>query len=238
MTQPRLTRLLGEFLIIMFGVLAALAVDEWRTDREHRAAERMYVGRLIADLVVDSSTSARAEQSGANVAPRIDSVLAGLADEAAIRARPSLAWPPLAFTYARQPLRTTTFDELVSSGRLDLIRDDAVRFAIGDHYHVVVHSFDRLDERRTRLAWALADVFPSVRWGSGMPYDASGEIDPVFWTTPNAEARMQRILGPEYQGLLAQERVYAMSMEVISGGILDRTLALLEVLRAYQAELD
>lgn len=58
-TSQKAKRLLSEFVIIVFGVLAALGVDEWRGIRQDRLAERQYVQRLIADLVRDSATSAR-----------------------------------------------------------------------------------------------------------------------------------------------------------------------------------
>ena len=47
------SRALGEFLIIVVGVLAALAVDEWRGERESRKLESAYLARLQADIKRD-----------------------------------------------------------------------------------------------------------------------------------------------------------------------------------------
>lgn len=159
-----------------------------------------------------------------------------MADTAAIRSRPSLAWPNMTYTYARPSLQTTTFDELTASGKLALVEDDSIRFAIGAHYNGVEHTFDRLDDRRTRIAWAAADIFSSTNWGSGVPRSLP-EVDSTFFQAPNAEARFQRLIGPEFQGLLNQERIYAVSIEQISANIVGTTVRMLELLRQYQERI-
>ena len=46
-------RALGEFVVIVMGVLAALAVDEWRGDYEDRRTEIDYLDRLRVDIEQD-----------------------------------------------------------------------------------------------------------------------------------------------------------------------------------------
>ena len=236
MAESRFKRLLGEFLIIVVGILAALAVDEWREDRAAREVERLYVARLIGDLGQDSATMRAAVAAGSTKTTALDSIIGNLSDPAAIRRSPRLAWPNLGFTYARPELQTTTFDELTSSGRLALIRDEAVRKRIGDHYLSVVHQFDRLDQRRTRLAWRVAELYPGTSWGSA-PRAEIGGIDSAFFAAPNSDARLDALLGVEYHGLLNQERIYARSIEEISGGIQESTLDMLQLLRGYASEI-
>ena len=230
--------LLAEFVVIVVGVLAALGVDQWRENRTDRAAEAHYVDRLISELASDSTLNTGAIGIGARKTAALTEVIDALSDSSAVRRNPSLAWPDMGFTYARPDLQTTTFDELRSSGGLALIRSEDLRYRIGDHYRQVLHHYERLDERRTAIAWTVADLFASIAWGGatnvGMP---SAAIDSAFFAAPNAEYRFQRLVGPEYQGLLNQERIYGNSMVDISEQILGLTTQLLNDLREYRASL-
>jgi hypothetical protein len=64
--RVNLGRALGEFLVIVIGVLMALAVDDWREQRESRTNERHLLSVMAGDLVQDSASIAHA----ARVAPR------------------------------------------------------------------------------------------------------------------------------------------------------------------------
>jgi hypothetical protein len=141
-------------------------------------------------------------------------------------------------TYARPELQTTTFDELKNSGGLSLIQQEHLRFRIGDHYSSALHHYERLDDRRTRLAWSVAGLYPELSWGAGVGVDLSpAEIDSTFYAAPHVEYRLQQLLGPEYHALMNQERIYARSIEGISAQILDQTNELLSELRQYQNSL-
>jgi len=228
-------RLVAEFVVIVVGVLAALGVDEWRDSRTARVAEVRYVDGLISDLTRDSANMATAMQIGTGKAAALTAVIDRLANRDAIRQNPNMVWPDLSYTYARPALQTTTFDEMEGTGGLGQIRDGQLRFEIGTHYTDALHQFDRLDQRRTTLAWVAADLFPFVAWGGDTNTELSAAaFDSLFFAAPNSEQRLQRVLGPEYQGLLNQERIYANSIRDISGYILDRTLELLSSLRTYR----
>jgi len=242
MPKAEPTRLFAEFVVIVIGVLVALGVDEWRENASDRASEAQYVERLISELVNDSTEMALAIRIGSRKAAGIDRVLGRLSDAAWVHERPSAVFPDLTYTYARPELQTTTFDELRGAGGLSLVRDEELRFRIGHHYRSSLHDFGRLDERRTALARARMDLFPPVDGLPGSPlFGESGVLDSVwaaaidsaFLAAPNAPERLRRLQGPEYQGLLNQERAYARAIESISAQILESTAVLLAELREY-----
>jgi len=238
MRSIHLGRLAAEFIVIVVGVLAALGVDEWRDNHTARVAEVRFVDGLILDLMRDSSNMAVQMQRGTDKAAALTKVIGRLADRDAVRRNPNMVWPDLGLTYARPDLQTTTFDEMEGTGGLGQIRDGQLRFEIGYHYTDALHQFGRLDQRRTTLAWVAADLFPFVAWGGTTNTDlTAAAFDSLFFAAPNSEQRLQRMLGPEYQGLLNQERIYANSIEDISGYILDATLELLSSLRAYRTTI-
>jgi hypothetical protein len=59
---PRFRVAMGEFLIIVAGVLIALLVDEWRSDRRDRTLEIQYASRLRLDLERDTARFAEFER--------------------------------------------------------------------------------------------------------------------------------------------------------------------------------
>ena len=52
--SPVVVRLAGEFIVIVVGVLVALATDRWSQSLSAAEAERVYVERLMVDIRADS----------------------------------------------------------------------------------------------------------------------------------------------------------------------------------------
>ena len=153
---------IGELIIVTIGVLIALAISDWNNDRLERAEEVLILERLVSDLQSDSSASrqaldwlARKEES----LRRVQSVLASTES----RPNHSLEFLQDVITGAnygwnQYRARRTTFDELLGSGKLGLIRSADVRTAIGDYYAAEVGASDRIDERETaysRISYQL-----------------------------------------------------------------------------------
>ena len=220
---------LGEIILVVVGILIALQINNWNEDRKDRILEREYVERLIQDLLEDQRIMTIAMDRGEVKLASANKVLLALADPESVRKSPSLAIPSTAYSFARPDLQTTTFNELMSSGNLRLIRDKQLRFEVGDHYRNVEHSFERLDERRTQLVWAKWGIFPKG-WG---PQE---ELDALFFADPHVEERLDRLLSYEFQELIYHERNYSIEIVDISREILELTEAMLESLRAYQRE--
>ena len=128
-------RALGEFIVIVVGVLAALAVDEWRDEREDRMIEAAYLARLQSDLERDIDTFAAEvsvmQKKAAFLQALIDnSVERQFADNprALMEAKVTSSFRGLPSTVR------TSFDELLSTGRLALIRDMSIRNAMSEYY--------------------------------------------------------------------------------------------------------
>ena len=125
----------GEFVIIVFGVLVALAVDQWWEDRQDKATERQYLARLQADLQADMEELDRFAGIF-EIKARMVKDLRDQTVETLLSRDPSLLMRDLVFSsYSRLPaLRSTTFDELLSTGRLALIGDVALRAELSRYY--------------------------------------------------------------------------------------------------------
>lgn len=135
----RLPRLAGEFFVIVIGVVVALGVDSWVKDRTDRTLEREYLERLLDDArydireiaFIDSigrvglDASSRLTASG-GVDDLDGSLLVGLVLAAAAERQPDLS--------------RGTYNELLSSGRIDLIRAQEVRVALAAYDRVILET--------------------------------------------------------------------------------------------------
>jgi len=126
-SKPQLSRRFEEGAVILFSILLAFAVDAWWQDRGDIRLERDYLVGLLSELEdsrleLDSDLVARAElelglerlimSSDGSPPPPVDSARATLG-----RARTTRQFAPV----------RSVFDDLVSSGRLQLLRSDAIR---------------------------------------------------------------------------------------------------------------
>ncbi|UCC24410.1 MAG: hypothetical protein JSU98_11810 [Gemmatimonadales bacterium] len=151
-------RLAAEFVVIVVGVLVALGVDSWANDRADRVLEKEYLQRLLDDVRYDLGEFAFLDSIGGI------GLEAGLAMSSAeaVRALESslLVATVLAVANERQPdLSRATYRELLSSGRIDLIRSTDVRVALAEYDRVVSETEGVWENISPRLrVWAASRI--------------------------------------------------------------------------------
>jgi len=153
---------IGELVIVVAGVMIALSFDQWNSDRLDRVEEVEIIDRLIADLQVDLEgisgglvRVARKEALLLRVASSMDSAIERPADMAGFLQDVAGA---AAYGWNQARARRTTFDEVLASGKLGLIRDTTIRVRIADYYERDVSTANRINERETAypdLAFSL-----------------------------------------------------------------------------------
>jgi hypothetical protein len=125
--------LAAELIVVLLGVFIALAADGWREDLRQVQEERLYLDRLSEDLDATLNmfqfAQARLERAG-------DATLRLIEIQEAGERRSSVDPDSLVALYIRATdiewapsilERGSTYRELVASGRLQLLRDRAVR---------------------------------------------------------------------------------------------------------------
>jgi hypothetical protein len=129
-------RALGEFVIIVLGVLVALAVDQWRNSLDDRGRETAYLHALEESLLFDSTELSKNIESHARGLTNARYVLPFLEDPD----RPlgdTAVFLGAAFRASRWDvpfLQTDTYEDLISTGNLHLIRSAALRAEILSYY--------------------------------------------------------------------------------------------------------
>jgi len=137
-------RLVAEFIVVVLGVLLALAADRWNQGRADTVLEAAYMTRLIAEVRADSlQFEARLQQIPQNMAA-LDSlvgVLDGSVTPANLLRTITRATPAF---YLRPP---STWQELEATGSINILRDPGVREALSTYYGSQRVTRDRAFER-------------------------------------------------------------------------------------------
>ena len=153
----------GEIAIIVVGVLLAISLDNCNDGRIARRIEREYVTRLAEDLRTDTATFSfvdRALKRKTAALAFADSIVgrnAALGDTLsllqALVSGANFAW--------NQPrVRTTTFEELQSTGNLRLLRDQDLRTEVVRYYTSAEGDYLRIAGRRTRYGPLTYELLP------------------------------------------------------------------------------
>jgi hypothetical protein len=189
----------GEFVVIVLGVLVALAADAWNDSRLERKEEALYLQRLHTSIVSDTlyyrfvlDWMDRKEMA----LERLDVLLTSpdtgfhpdtvLADWAAA---PNFGWNvgPLA--------SEATFEDLRSSGKLGVIQDPGLRSQVIEYYESAAGEDRRIEARRT--------AFPTVAYRL-IPFDRA-ESASEFATASDVSALLGKIRESELPGYILAE---------------------------------
>lgn len=151
-----------DVLVVIVGILIALAIDEWRQDRADRALELKYIQNLINDLNTDkiilsdyknnilSQKRKVLETIGSfnEVPDELDAFLINIEnlDYAGYQAIPAP--------------NNTTFREVENSSHFRLIEDDDLRKAISLYYEQYQQNFEILSNPLGRYKILFAETFP------------------------------------------------------------------------------
>jgi hypothetical protein len=150
--------LLGEFVVIVLGVLIALWVDQLREARVNADLQVEYLESLVADLDADLAQFDEAEDWMRRSEAAAATVLAlyegtpptdNVAD--LIRAVETAGWQMF------PSISRNTIDDLRSTGNLRLIRDPAIRRAIADYYTNIENALGPLAAMQDRI-WDQYDA--------------------------------------------------------------------------------
>jgi len=126
--RARASRVTAEFAIVVVGVLAALAVDQWREDRRDRELASFYLAALEDDLRADSAEITRvmlqAEAVQASAA-RLEAVTAApSAPEHELSLLIDVGWLLMRLAYSPS---SAAFEDMKSSGNLRVIANPELR---------------------------------------------------------------------------------------------------------------
>jgi hypothetical protein len=176
MVDKPYARWLGEFIVIVIGVLVALAVDDFRSSRDDRALEAYYLDRLQVDIASDTlqlaTLVARLDTLG--VGGRLLSRHLGDPLTQPIPSRLSeisLPWERLPgfalFWLGRFEASQSTYEQMTTTGTIRVLRSRDLQEALARYYLAA----DRISQSeaivRAESQQPLIAAF--YRWGLTIP---------------------------------------------------------------------
>ncbi len=174
----------GELIIVVAGVLIALAVDQWNSDRLERVEEVEIIDGFLSDLREDIEDISL----GLEILPEKETRLLRISSSLeTFDHRPNdisrflediVGSTPYGWNQARA--RRTTLDEVLGSGKFGLIRDAALRVKISEYYDFDLNVSNRINERETE--------YPSLAYRL-VPRSTEGEVE-----TNLSDAQKQRLV--------------------------------------------
>jgi hypothetical protein len=130
-----------DFLVVVMGVFIAIEVANWNPARQDRVEERRYYGQLLVDLRADLETFSQAEKltnTYDEAAQLVIDRLGGKDPPHASPGRMATAIHKAGWIYIPYASRGT-YNELVSTGNLGLLRNSQLKSEIANYYGI----FDR-----------------------------------------------------------------------------------------------
>ncbi|HSM05077.1 MAG TPA: hypothetical protein VK858_10635 [Longimicrobiales bacterium] len=160
-TAPRaiLLRFLGEFAVIVVGVLVALAIDSWANDQALRSEEADAKRLLHAEF---TSNLARLDTARMEHERTLDagytllSLMHGDGGPGDVDVSPDLVWAFVS-TWTYDPVMGG-LNSLIQSGRLGILRDDTLRVALAGWPDIVADLREN-EEEEWRFTFQVLNPF-------------------------------------------------------------------------------
>ena len=148
---------IAEVALIIIGILGALAVDSWWDERAEREAEIDYLESLRTDFIstrLSLSNEIEVEKRilgiGREIHTNIATGVSQLSTEELVNKISDFYW----FSAWEWEPVTATYDELIGSGHLEYIQNQALRISLGQFRHLVSQLNDY---RETQISeWQLS----------------------------------------------------------------------------------
>lgn len=191
-----------DFFIVVTGVFLGIEASNWNQARQDRQEERRYYGQLLVDLRGDLEVFARAETR----ADRYDAAAQLVIDRLGGKTPPKVSPGRMAMAIHRAgwvyiPYASRgTYNELVSTGNLRLLRNPELKSQIANYYA----SFDQdrqwdsllRDQQSDYWAETAGIVSPSVLRAAlrGTEPTLSPGEDRAIWQAARAHPRLSSML--------------------------------------------
>jgi len=232
-------RAIGELVIIVAGVLIALAADEWNDDRIAAAGESRYVERIVADL----DTDIRMLEFRLDALEQKEASLVRVAEQM----RTGVVRDPSAFLqdiviganfgWNQGLAQRATYDELIGSGSFGLLREPGIRALVSDYYRDFSDKENRIEERETGypdLTYALVPRALVVT-DDGLVYER--DVDPTL-SAESIDRIVSEIFETELLPMVTAESNFGKFVRGVSLSLLDKSKSLRARLSDYRTTLD
>ncbi len=233
------TYAIGELTIVTVGVLIALAVGQWNSDRLAGIEEAAYVSRLmrdidddIKDLEYQINAVDQKQESLARVADQLRSgqISNRLEFFQDIVIGANYGWN-------QEVPHRATYDDLLGSGNFGLINDHRVRILISGYYDYFEGAVNRTEERETEYPNLTYELIPraTTAGDEGVVWERS--VEPNL-PPDRVERIYQNILDSDLEALTTAEANFGKFVRAITLRQLEKAKTLRTSVDNYLGSLD
>ena len=230
---------IGELLIVTAGVLIALAISAWNSDRLDRNEQYDILTRLISDLEADVQSFDRRVRLVEEKEESLNRLWSTLSGDGPDDPNQFLTDIVVGANYGWNQGTATkaTFNELVGSGKLMLIIDDAARSAIVRYYERYETQHLRIDERETdfpRISYQLVPRGPTIGTLAGpIEGKAQSGLSEEF-----VNGQIEAAKSSALRDHVIAEMNLARFIRGVSSSLTEDAKSLIEMLKSLQTEIE
>ena len=147
-----------EGLVLVGGIFVGLQVDSWNDSRQDRLSERHYLERIYDELAADIVDIEQGIEAASSRAEMGRLLIAALDDPELARADPRAFFRAIeqaGYTYS-PAISDYTFQELKYDGKIGIIRDPDLRWALM-RYYKLIENYSQWAYRREHFQNTYAD---------------------------------------------------------------------------------
>lgn len=171
--RPKARWFAAEYLIVVLGVLTAVALNAWWQGRQDAAREQEYLVQLVEDLRQTEDTYETMEPLWSRRDSSVGALVRSFRSEALPLADSVLTWTGEVVSIQRPFIVTGTADALVETGDINLIRDDSLRSSITqyiDRMDIERSHLEHIDEEARPFIFTLTERVDFIEgWFGGIP---------------------------------------------------------------------
>lgn len=161
--RPKVRWFVAEIVVVVAGVLIALALNAWWGDRQKTLDTRALRGEIRADVEQTREVLARDFETSREAARKARAILAEMATPAADRDS-VLATVGSVFVLKKWEPANDTYAEALGSGRLNLITDPGLRLALSRY------------QSQIENVGATVDFFTKAYYGQQEPWMVANTV--------------------------------------------------------------
>lgn len=128
---------ISELVIVVAGVLIALAADQWSRAQDDLALERQYLGDLVVDFQSDTTQLRIAIDLAESRASLGHAVLEAMDGDTILTPAELVVALERQYYFAFPAYSRTNISDLMSTGNLRLIRDRALKRQLSEYYQTI-----------------------------------------------------------------------------------------------------
>ncbi len=170
-----------EGLVLVVGVFIGLQVDSWNDARQDRRSERHYLERIYNELAADIVDMERGIQAAESRAEMGRLLIAAVDNPDLVSADPQAFFRAIeqaGYTYS-PVISDYTFQELRYDGKIGIIRDAELRWAL-TRYYKLIENYSQWGYRREHFQNTYGDrklgILTPEQSSKLEPYDANAEF--------------------------------------------------------------